>query len=85
MSNPVQAKALSAEELAEYHDNIGGWSLGVRRFLATIAERDKQIAAVEKLCDERHALAAEQFGDEIEAQYVMLDEAEIRSALTGKQ
>lgn len=50
VTNPVQAKALSAEELAEYHDNIGGWSLGVRRLLATIAERDKQIAAVKKLC-----------------------------------
>lgn len=49
-----------------------------------LAERDKRIAAVEKLCDKRHAEAVEQFGDEIEAQYVMLDEAEIRRALKGK-
>lgn len=97
MSNPVQAKALSAERPSVTLDRarrvarevtadaaIFVYDMELERALATIAERDERIAAVEKLCDERHALAAEQFGDEIEAQYVMLDEAEIRSALKGK-
>lgn len=96
MSNPVQAKALSAE-MQTAKDLAASLRARTRidygsgceadlpndcaAMLVSLAER---IAAVEKLCDERHALAAEQFGDEIEAQYVMLDEAEIRSALKGK-